>query len=109
MRGTGLFILRRHHPDVIAEAAGDIFGDGETRRMDAIVIGNQDAHGCGLKPESYFPQCNFLGLPGARNKLMEIRISNSPWASLTRPSRATDRCLWPRMAGSRPAMEEIDF
>ena len=39
-----LFGFRRHHPDIVAQAAGDLFGDGEARRMNAIVIGDEDAH-----------------------------------------------------------------
>ena len=42
--GAGLFVLGRDHPDIIAERAGDLFGDGEARRMNAVVIGDQDAH-----------------------------------------------------------------
>ena len=33
MRRAGLFVFRRHHPDIVAQAVGDTFGDGQAGRM----------------------------------------------------------------------------
>ena len=44
MRGAGLFRLRREHPDIVGQRAGDFFRDGEARRMNAVVIGDKNPH-----------------------------------------------------------------
>ena len=44
MRCAGLFGLRRHHPDIIGDGAGDLFRHAKPRGMDAIVIGDKNAH-----------------------------------------------------------------
>ena len=33
----------RDHPDIVAQRTGDRFGDRQTARMNAVVIGDQDA------------------------------------------------------------------
>ena len=35
--------VRRHHPDVVRQAAGDRFQHLEPGRIDAVVVGQQDA------------------------------------------------------------------
>ncbi len=44
MGNGGLVGFRRHHPQVVGELAGDPHRHVETRRMDAVIIGDQDAH-----------------------------------------------------------------
>ena len=44
MRGAGLFGFGRHHPDIVGQRAGDLLGDDQARRMDAVVIGDENAH-----------------------------------------------------------------
>ena len=44
MRGAGLIGLRRHDPHILADLAGDVLEHVEARRLDAVVIGDQDAH-----------------------------------------------------------------
>ena len=41
--GRALLAFGRHHPDVAAEPPGDALQDLETRRVDASVVGDQDA------------------------------------------------------------------
>src|SRR6185437_2131723 len=38
-----LVAVRRHHPDVIGELCGDLAHHGEAGRVDAVVIGDEDA------------------------------------------------------------------
>ena len=45
MRHAGLVGLRRHHPDVIGQSAGDLFEHLEPAGMHAVVIGDENAHG----------------------------------------------------------------
>ncbi len=44
MRDARLVELGRHHPDVVGQRARDLGADVETGRVDAVVIGDQDAH-----------------------------------------------------------------
>ena len=44
MRDAGLIVLRRHHPDLVRQLARDLRADIETFGMNAVVIGDQDAH-----------------------------------------------------------------
>ncbi len=47
VRGAGLIGLRRDHPDIVGEIGGDLLEHVETGGLDAVVIGDQDAH-CGV-------------------------------------------------------------
>ena len=42
--GAGLIGLGRHHPHLLAHRAGDVLEHVEAWRLDAVVIGDQDAH-----------------------------------------------------------------
>ncbi len=44
MRDAGLVELRRDHPDVVRQRAADLGADVEPLGMDAVVVGDQDAH-----------------------------------------------------------------
>ena len=44
MRDAGLVVFRRHHPDVVRQRARDFGADVEPFGMDAVVVGDQDAH-----------------------------------------------------------------
>jgi hypothetical protein len=44
MRDAGLIGFRRDDPDVVRERARDLGAHVEPRRMDAVVVGNEDAH-----------------------------------------------------------------
>ncbi len=44
MRDAGLVGLGRHDHDVVAEAPGDALQHGEPRRVDAVVVGDEDPH-----------------------------------------------------------------
>src|SRR6185369_16714725 len=44
MRDAGLVELRRDHPDVLRQRAADLGTDVEPLRVDAIVVGHEDAH-----------------------------------------------------------------
>ena len=44
-RRAGFFLFRRNHPDIVAERARDFFEDREACRVDAVVIGAENAHG----------------------------------------------------------------
>ena len=44
MRDAGLIVFRRDHPDVVGQPARDLLADVEPFRMDAVVIGDKDAH-----------------------------------------------------------------
>ena len=37
-----LVVLRRHHPDFLGELRGDVLGDLQARRVDAVIIGQQN-------------------------------------------------------------------
>ncbi len=50
MRHPRLVALRRDHGDVVGEFAGDRFEDCQALRVDAVVIGEQDSHGCLFGP-----------------------------------------------------------
>jgi len=45
MRHTGLIDFWRHDPDVVGKRARNFFTSGEPRRMNAVVIGNENAPG----------------------------------------------------------------
>src|SRR5580704_7604648 len=51
MRHARLIRLRRDDDDIIAERAGDLLERHETRRVDAIVIGDENSH----RPFLYLP------------------------------------------------------
>ena len=44
MRHAGLVGLRRDDPDVVGQLARDLLADLEARRVDAVVVGDEDAH-----------------------------------------------------------------
>ena len=44
MREAGLVVLRRHHPDIVGERARDALQRRQALGVDAVVIGQQDAH-----------------------------------------------------------------
>ncbi len=44
MRDAGLVEFRRDHPDVVGQRAADLGADVEPVGMDAVVVGDQDAH-----------------------------------------------------------------
>ena len=44
MRRAGLVGLRRNDPHVLADLIGDVLEHVEARRLDAVVIGDQDTH-----------------------------------------------------------------
>ena len=44
MRHARLVELRRHHPDVVRQRAPDLGANVEPVGMDAVVVGDQDAH-----------------------------------------------------------------
>ena len=44
VRDAGLVELRRHHPDVVGQRLADLGADVEPVGMDAVVVGDQDAH-----------------------------------------------------------------
>ena len=44
MGGARLLGFRRDHPDIVGKRAGDLFRDGKARRVDAVVIGDKNAH-----------------------------------------------------------------
>jgi hypothetical protein len=45
MAGAGLVGLGRHHPHVLAELCCDLAQRVQPRRVDAVVVGQKDAHG----------------------------------------------------------------
>ena len=44
MRHAGLVGLRRHDPDLVGQRARDFLAGFEARRVDAVVIGDEDTH-----------------------------------------------------------------
>ena len=44
MRHAGLVAFRRHDPDIVGQCARDFLAGVEPRRMDAVVIGDEDTH-----------------------------------------------------------------
>ena len=44
MRGARLVGLRRHHPDILGDAGGDVLENVEARGLDAVVVGDQNPH-----------------------------------------------------------------
>ena len=44
VRDAGLVALGRHDPDVVGQGPGDALQGFESRRVDAVVVGDQDAH-----------------------------------------------------------------
>ena len=44
MRHAGLVVLRRDHPDVVGDLARDLLADFQALRVDAVVVGDEDAH-----------------------------------------------------------------
>jgi hypothetical protein len=42
--GPRILLERRHRPDIVGQGCGDAFEDGETGRMDAVVVGEEDSH-----------------------------------------------------------------
>ncbi len=44
MRHAGLIELRRDHPDIVGQRTRDLRADLETLGMDAVVVGDEDAH-----------------------------------------------------------------
>ena len=45
MRDAGIVHLRRHDPDVVGKLSRDPLGGIEARRVDAVVVGDEDFHG----------------------------------------------------------------
>ena len=45
VREAGLVGFGRHHPNVVGKSAGDAFEHREAFGMDAVVIGQENAHG----------------------------------------------------------------
>jgi hypothetical protein len=52
MRDPGLVELRRHHPDVVGQSAGDFLDDLQAGGVDAVVIGAENSHAfrCPFRP-----------------------------------------------------------
>ncbi len=44
MRDAGLIVLRRDNPDIVGQRARDFGADIEAFGMDAVVVGDQNAH-----------------------------------------------------------------
>ena len=44
MRHAGLVVLGRDHPDVVGQSLRDLLADFQARRVDAVVVGDKDAH-----------------------------------------------------------------
>src|ERR1700716_3552887 len=55
MRDAGLIELRRHHPDIVGQCAGDFLDDLQAGGMDAVVIGAENSHPF---------KCPFRSIPG---------------------------------------------
>ena len=45
MGDARLVVFRRDHPDIVGEGARDLLADVEALGVDAVIIGDQDAHG----------------------------------------------------------------
>ena len=43
VRDAALVVFGRHDPDFAGEAGGDPFEDGKPRRVDAVVVGQENA------------------------------------------------------------------
>ena len=41
---AGLIVFRRNHPDVVGQGARDLLADVEAFGIDAVVIGDENAH-----------------------------------------------------------------
>ena len=50
MRHAGLVVFGRDHPDVVGELAGDLLADLQPMGVDAVIVGDQDAHALPLPP-----------------------------------------------------------
>ena len=59
MRGAGLFGLRRDHPDIVAEAAGNGFRHHQAGGVNAVIIGHQNAHDGGIDQRAGFHNAEF--------------------------------------------------
>src|SRR5476649_800695 len=79
MRHAGLVGLRRHDPYVVGQRARDFLAGFKARRMNAVIIGDQDAH------------CSYCHM--RKRKSVTLRCARSA------PRRATARAAHP----SRPA------
>ena len=44
MGDARLIVFRRHHPDVVGQPARDLLAHVEPFRVDAVVVGDKDAH-----------------------------------------------------------------
>src|SRR6185437_1452118 len=77
LRHARLVALRRHDPHLVRQRARDLFAGGEAGSVDAVVVGDEDAHGFNLS-----------------------------WPGLSRPSRSGRHglAILSEIAGSSPAM-----
>src|SRR5258707_866677 len=79
-RHAGLVVLGRDHPDVVGNLARNLLADLEAVGVDAVVVGDQDAHTLSLPP----PLAGEVGdrrSPGGGNWLMSNKRQPPPQPS----------------------------
>ena len=77
MRDAGLVELRRDHPDIVRQRAADLGADLEPLRMDAVVVGDENAHALG-----------WSGMEFGRGNVLPPRIYHSLAFVLRHPARS---------------------
>src|SRR5664279_2661773 len=85
MRHAGLVAFRRHDPDLVRQFARDFFAGLKSRRVDAVVVGDEDTH---VTRHSGAPRS---GEPGIQSQ--NIRVLCGPWIPGSRalPAPRNDR------------------
>src|SRR5262249_40922019 len=91
VRDPGLIEFRRDHPDVFGQRAADLGADVEPFRVDAVVVGDEDAHGVASPP----PLAG-KGLPVCAQAWFSITAparwsSSRPYSSAARPAPRSSR------------------
>ena len=70
MGDAGLVGLRRDDPHIVGQRAGDPLGDVEARRMDAVIVGDEDFH-AGDGEESPLRSPSAIVIPDARSAVRD--------------------------------------
>src|SRR3979409_2461434 len=80
MRDAGLIELRRHHPDIVGQFAGDFLDDLQAGGMDAVVVGAENSHPL---------KCPFQSIPwrSMRRLYPSVAVGANPANPVEMPAR----------------------
>ena len=56
MRSAAIVGLRRHDPNIVGDVGGDLLEYGNAAGADAVVVGDENAHGCRIPSRTCEPR-----------------------------------------------------